>query len=382
MRVKVIHVVERIDDRYGGPARSIPYTAWSATTDHVEHLILSGSYAPSDINSVCEELGVNYRQFRINGSRKIAFSAGVTRSLIRHLRNDSNTIVHIHNSWNYVPFIVWLLSFVFKFSIIFSPRGALFKWSLNQGKYRKLLAWYFFQKSLLKKVDSIHVTSEQERLAVEKKCGCKNISLIPNGIFGTSAFDLSNAELRMASIEPLVLLFASRIHPKKGLDILLDSLANEHFAVPVVIWVAGDFSSDEYRNVILSKVESLGSNIDVQFFGHLRVEELNDLYRKAHLFVLPSHTENFGIAVAEALNAGLPVLTSVHTPWRELQDMGAGYFVELSICRIRESITDFCELDPQQRIQMSKAASHLAKRYDWRVLGDRYVDMYLKVVQG
>lgn len=87
MRVKVIHVVERIDDRYGGPARSIPYTAWSATTDHVEHLILSGSYAPSDINSVCEELGVNYRQFRINGSRKIAFSAGVTRSLIRHLRN-------------------------------------------------------------------------------------------------------------------------------------------------------------------------------------------------------------------------------------------------------------------------------------------------------
>lgn len=382
MRVKVIHVVERIDDRYGGPARSIPYSAWSATTDHVEHIILSGSYGPSDINSVCEELGVNYQQFRITGPRKIAFSIGFTRSLVRHLREDSNTIVHIHNSWNYVPFIVWLLRFIFKFTIIFSPRGALFKWSLNQGKYRKLLAWHSFQKSLLEKVDSIHVTSEQERLEVKNLCVCKNISLIPNGIFAAQEFDLSNAELRMASIEPLVLLFASRIHPKKGLDLLLDSLVESDFTFSIVIWIAGDFSSDDYRNVILSKVESLSSNINVQFYGHLSTGELNNLYRKAHLFVLPSHTENFGIVVAEALNAGLPVLTSVHTPWRELEETGAGYFVELSIWRIRAAIIDFYELHPQQRVQMSKAASHLAQRYDWRVLGGRYVDMYLRGVQG
>ena len=165
-------------------------------------------------------------------------------------------------------------------------RGSLFPWSLKQGRLRKFLAWNFFQKNLLTRADAIQVTSQQE---LDQLCalGFKSTTiLIPNGISRFDKQDLKFNINRMKNIEPLILMFASRIHPKKGLDLLLKSLRSSHFDFPITLWVAGDFSDAKYESLIMSEVAALNDNIDVTFFGHLGPSELYKMYERAHLFVL------------------------------------------------------------------------------------------------
>ena len=126
----------------------------------------------------------------------------------------------------------------------------------------------------------------------------------------------------------------------------------------------------------MSEVAALNDNIDVTFFGHLGPSELYKMYERAHLFVLPSHSENFSIVIAEALSVGLPVLTSVNTPWEALPTHRAGYCIELSVQEIINSIRHFRDLEEAQRDHMSRQALRLAESYDWRTLGIRYREMY------
>ena len=136
-RLQVLHVVERIDDAYGGPAKSIPFTAVYSSTPTVEHQIYAGRYDASDRNSVCDHFGLTYKQFDFLGSTKVAFSPGLSRAIYRFVRENKNPIVHIHNSWNFVPFFVFLLRLFMDFKVVVSVRGSLFPWSLNQRKTLK-----------------------------------------------------------------------------------------------------------------------------------------------------------------------------------------------------------------------------------------------------
>lgn len=380
-RISILHVVERIDDRYGGPAKSIPFTAWYSGTENSSHRIYSGCYGSSDKNSVCDALDLPYRQFTIFGPSKIAFSLDLCRAVYRFVREEENPIVHVHNSWNFVPLWVFLLSYFVQFRIVVSVRGSLFPWSLKQGRIRKLLAWKAFQKKLLLRANVVHVTSEDERDQLCYLGISKNLELIPNGVH----FELSNTPCPIvrpnhSSNTPLRLLFVSRVHPKKGIDILISALSSAAIGFALELVVAGDFSDDGYRKKIESMVSALSDSVSVSFLGHVCANQLAVLYSEADLFVLPSHTENFGIVIAEALSHGLPVLTTIHTPWLEVKTRGAGYVIDNNEGALVEALIDFHQKNNEKRLEMSQNARDLIAKYDWLRVGPAYADMYERII--
>ncbi len=380
---EILHVVERIDDQYGGPAKSIPYTAWSASTEHLRHRIYAGRYTAADRNSVCEELAIPYQQFDTTGSPKLGFSTGLAKAVLRFVRDHENPVVHIHNSWNFVPFWIWLISCFLDFRIVVSVRGSLFPWSLDQGKVRKKVAWLLFQKRLLKQADAVHVTSDEERAQLEALGISGNLVQIPNGVPIETSHE-SETAIRIANFapgEPLRLIFVSRLHAKKGVDILFKALADPRIEFPVELTLAGAFSDDQYRDQIEALDRMLPESVTTKFVGHVDKQRIVELFAQSHLFVLPSHTENFGIAVAEALSYGLPALTTIHTPWHDLKPQNAGYVIDTDKDDLVAALIDFSQRSKEARQEMSQNARALVAAYDWRRLGPSYAEMYDRIAQ-
>lgn len=373
MTKHVLHVVERIADEYGGPARSIPYTAYFSQRETTKHSIASGKYGAEDKNSLCDDLNIEYNQYRLFGPTKLAFSPGLLGQIFNFARKRKNSLIHVHNSWNLVPLFVFIMMMFFKTRVIVSARGAFFPWSLNQGRIRKKIAWHLFQKRLLLSSVAVHVTSEGELRALQEVGISKNVILIPNGVMTHAPLNVAR---QVGSDAVLRLLFVSRIHAKKGVDILLEALASQLIDFDVELTVAGGFSDEGYCRDVEARVRMLPPNISVSFLGHVEHPQLTHLYRKADIFVLPSYTENFGIAIAEALSAALPVITTTHTPWMEVREFSAGYIIDTCPKELTNVILQFNDTDRAQRAVMSENAQRLIAKYDWRQLKSKYQRLY------
>jgi glycosyltransferase involved in cell wall biosynthesis len=372
----VVHVVERIDDRYGGPAKSIPYTAHISSNMSLKHIIISGCYEMSENNSACNSLGIDYYKYKILGPNKLAFSPRAFSQIFYLISRREDTIIHLHNSWNAFPFFIWLLSFFYNFKIIISSRGAFFDWSLLQGKYRKKLAWIIFQKNLLKKSDVVHVTSRDEENALKSLGIFGNIKMIPNGV---PLKNKVNSEIKRSisyQLGVIKILFVSRIHPKKGLEILLRALMSPKISYKIELNIAGDFVSKSYESKIKNIIDGFNDNISVNLLGHVDDKITSELYINSDIFILPSHTENFGIVIAEALSHGLPVITTIHTPWSEIEKFSAGYIIECNSDQLIVALNKFYNTDQTKRLEMSNQAKVLIKKYEWSALKKSYLDMY------
>ena len=101
-----------------------------------------------------------------------------------------------------------------------------------------------------------------------------------------------------------------------------------------------------------------------------------DAYGAADLFVLPTHSENFGIVIAEALASGLPVITTNGTPWAEIQNEFAGYIIPLEKRFLLSSIDNFSKLSILEKNEMAANAKNIAKRYSWDKPGHEMAQLY------
>ncbi len=374
---KIIHVVERLNDEYGGPAKSVPYTAYYSSDSNAKHEVVCGFTQPFSENTVCSQLDISVTYCRIIGPQKIGFSLDYVYVLWIILKKGKNCSIHLHNMWNFFPFYVFILHKFFKFEIYYSIRGALFPWSLEQGKWRKKISWILFQKKLLKLCKVVHVTSEQELCALQKIGVSENVIKIPNGI-PIKSDELEITRIRQKqrnNAKVLNIIFASRIHPKKGVDILLSSVKSI-IDINISIKLAGPTSENDYLNSLRCIISTLPQNISVEFLGHCSTDTLSQLFLQADLFVLPSHTENFGIVIAEALSHGLPVITSTETPWSEITAERAGYIVPVDTDSLCLAIRNFAKLTDYQRAEMSFNAQKIVRKYAWDKLANKYKSIY------
>ena len=135
-----------------------------------------------------------------------------------------------------------------------------------------------------------------------------------------------------------------------------------------------------YKSRLLHLCKTLGIESEALFLGHLPGTDRLLAYASADLFVLPSHSENFGIVVAEALAAGLPVITTDQTPWQEVQREGAGRQIPINA----EALTDALQALMSANVEregMSLAARRIAARYEWSEIGRKFHELYQWVLQ-
>lgn len=383
--MKIVHVIEGLDDSYGGPSKSVPYMAYYCSLHGAEPHLLSTNYTGADSNEIIADKGLAWQVFDTAGPAKLRYSVRLRDRLFEIGAADrGSTIVHVHNLWNYTSYAAFKACQAHGMPLVVSPRGSLFTWSLSQGRTRKKMAWTMFQKKVLN-ASVLHTTSDEEAHAVAKLGVGKRIFRVRNGVElnpgerqGIGAADA----VPMLGLDPgrRHALFMSRLHKKKGLELLFEAWADCPARSEWRLLIAGDTTDTGYLKALKSRVATLGLNDSVQFVGFADANKRALLFAASDLFVLPSFSENFGIVVAEALASGVPVITTVGTPWADLATKKAGWYIDIDRQALSGALSEAMRLSPEELKQMGGNGRRLAVRYDWNDIGKEMVGIYQQIL--
>ena len=253
---------------------------------------------------------------------------------------------------------------------------------MQQKSRKKQLYLQLIERANLNGSQALHFTTKQEQLEVSL-LGLKAPNFIlPLGIFPSTPID--NARQRLHQLfnipanEPII-LFLSRLHPKKGLDYLIQALSKSHHRFTFVLAGSG---SPEYEAQIKSLVSSTGLRDRTILVGFVQGEFKDILIQGSDLFVLTSHSENFGIVVLEALVAGLPLLITPGVALAPIvKQHQVGYVTELDVsaiaCAIDESLTN-----SQAAKEMSERGRQLVlEKYTWEQIALQMQQIYAYILQ-
>ena len=384
LRPTIFHIIENLDDTYGGPSRSVPNLAASTKRLGGKARLLSVEWYAAERNDVVQREQRSWKSYPLLGPRKVCFSPRLIQALNAQVW-AGGSLIHLHTLWNAVAVASFRTAQGNKIPLVVSPRGALYSWSLAQGRIRKSLAWRVFLKRALQRAALIHVTEPNEARAVRELGISAPLIIVPNGVEQVpSALLRGWFSLRSARLEaPLRYLFLSRIHKKKGVDVLLKAWARSVARTRGgQLDIAGPFATPAYEQEIRLLVDALDVKDSVRFLGMLTGEDREQAFLGADVFVLPSHTENFGVAVVEALARGLPVITTKGTPWKSIAENDAGWWIELSEDSLKGTLDEVSELSRVALIAMGGRAVSLARNFAWERLTEELLAAYRWVLGG
>ena len=267
-------------------------------------------------------------------------------------------VVHVHGLWLPLHHGAARAARQAHTPLVVSIRGMLEPWALAHRRWKKRLAWPLYQRRDLQQAAVLHATSVAEAGAIRGRGLTSPIALIPNGVEVPAVLP---ERVRSATRRAL---FLGRLHPIKGLPMLIEAWRR----VGPVGWelVLAGPDEDGHRATLDAQVHAAGLGDAISFAGPVADADKWALYRTADVFVLPSHTENFGLVVAEALGAGVPVLTMKGTPWCELETHRCGWWTDVSVDALAAALTE-ATLSPRADLDAMGARGHalILDRYGW-----------------
>lgn len=295
-------------------------------------------------------------------------------------------IVHNHGLWMWPNAYARMAAVRCGRPLVISPRGMLDTWSLRRSRIKKAVAWRMFEKRNLRSARLFHATSPAEVANVRAMELEQAAVLAPNGV---DLPDLSACPPRslLESAFPQLqgkrwVAFLSRLHPKKGIDVLLSawSLHRDVVAGGSMLVIAGP-DLIGYGKDVKRMIREAGLQGSVVLTGELRGDRKDALLANAEVFVLPSYSENFGIAIAEALAWGRPVIASTATPWSEVADCRAGWWIEPETVAMARTLGEALALPEGDLGMMGRAGRALvATRYSWRAAAEAVTEAYEKLL--
>lgn len=315
--LRIIQVIPHVGNEASGPSYSGVRLSQSLALLNNEVLLLSVKDGQLKDND----------QFSHRVYRKCSFPDKLWRSprLLEALRTEtkSASIVHSHGMWvmpNVYP--GWATRRTAA-RLVISPRGTLSNWALSRSEYIKRLFWRLLQEPAIRHADCFHATAESEYEDVRRLGFCQPVCIIPNGIDVPEFIPKTAKDIR-------TLLFLGRVHPKKGIDILLHAwrAVMDRYSE----WRLRIVGPDNEGYLPLMQKLAIDLKLErVEFAGPLFGEDKITSYREAELFVMPTHSENFGIVVAEALASGTPAIVTNGAPWAGLNTHSAGWWIDIGV---------------------------------------------------
>jgi glycosyltransferase involved in cell wall biosynthesis len=258
--------------------------------------------------------------------------------------------------------------------LITCPMGMLEPWALQQKRLKKQVAWHVYQKRDLQLCTALQATAGPEAYHLRELGIRQPIAIIPHGVDLPAAIELARLRRHTDKSGQRVALFVSRIHPKKGLKELIEAWAR----VKQVGWrlvIAGP-DSYGYTETIADLIHRSGATA-IEMCGPVFGEDKRALFASANLFLLPTHSENFGLVVAEALAHGVPVITTTAAPWAELPETGCGWWIAPGIEPLVEAMQEaFGMSSADLRIMGEKGRRMVQDRYSWRAVVERHIQLY------
>ena len=301
---------------------------------------------------------------------------GVARSFVTATRKALHTadVVHGHGLWrlsNLFP----LFQSTPTAKLVCSPHGMLSGWSLRHRRWRKAPFWHLAQAPALARIDLFHATAESEYLDIRRLGFTQPIVLLPIGIDVPAHRAMAGREQQAGRAGHVNstsnVLFLGRIHPVKGIDVLLRAWQPLEAMHPGwTLTLAGPGEASHLRDA-----KALAGSLGLRrcaFVGEVTGDAKAALFAQARYLVLPSRSENFAVVVAEALACALPVIASTATPWHELPARGCGWFVPPDVSPLRDALRQaLCMPDAMHQQMGARGRAWMQQDYSWPVIAER-----------
>lgn len=303
---------------------------------------------------------------------------------IRIGETGSSEIVHFHGVWQ--PRFLKVSKHCRRYDVpyVVSPHGMLEPWAFKHKWWKKWPYFHIVERHHVARAKRLLATSDSEARHLQDFFPKSRCEVIPLGL-ATAAkqpdYIAARSSLGWKDSE-FILLFLSRVHPKKGLHLLLSALTKLQPGLRqrtrLVIVGSGESSYLRRLRKFHEDYRSLLPRID--WIGEVWTDEKWRYLQGADLFCLPSYSENFGLAVLEALQVGTRVLTTNQTPWRSIESWNAGYIVDPTEAAIRSVLTNHMTNSLQWSAeQRDFLAQQIHRTFSWEAIGPRYLQFYKEI---
>ena len=337
--LRVLMATEGLGVAFGGPAVSVPELARALALSGIE----IGLWAAANREP--------QRQGRLECERLTLLSGTLESALDAYPDID---VIHDNGLWRRHNHVLATLARKRGIPRIVSTRGMLQPWARKNKALKKRIAWELYQKSDLEHATVLHGTSEDESAELARLNLGPEIVTIPNGVeipdLGSPAW--GDAPRRDKPNAHRQALFLSRLHPMKGLPLLIDAWARVRPA-GWILAIAGP-DEDGHRQHVERMIHDYGLETVVTFLGPLDKRGKLEAFRDSEFFVLPSYAESFGMVIAEAFAAELPVLTTNRTPWGHIVSAGCGWIADVTETSMAETLSIVTSLDRDTLIMMGQ----------------------------
>lgn len=366
--MNLLHVVPDVSQEAAGPSYSVPRLcqALAALGNEVE---LACVAARGPIEGVTVAV---YPAWRF--PRRFAVSIALARSL-RHQSRQVD-VVHNHSLWSMVNFAAGWVASSQRALLVTSPHGTLSPWALDRRKSAKRLLWPL-QARVLRGAGLLHATSIFEYRDIRRLGLTAPVVILPIGI---DLPPLSTSS--QANGGPRTLLFLGRIHPVKGLDRLLSAWGRLQRSQPEwQLVIAGHGEAAHERDI-----RALAASLQLQrvtFPGPLYGNAKSAVFNAADLFVLPTHSENFGVAVAEALAHSCPAVVGHGAPWPGLETENCGWWVDNDVDSLTGSLQAAMSLSSDQLVEKGRnGRAWMERDFRWESVAQRTQAAYQWRING
>lgn len=381
--MKVLTFISSLSLNGGGPSRSVPMLVKGLSEVGVDITLMT--IRSEDMNThALDDCSALFKVFENNFTYK---------DLEDFVLQNQFDLIQLQSMWDLSYHKLACIAVKHKIPYIITPRGMLEPWSLNQKRWKKRLALWLYQMKDLQRAACIFTTAEMEAMHVRDLGVRGPISVIPNGI-STEGYSCRTS---MQGVKKQI-LFLSRIHEKKGIELLIDAF---YFLYPQFqdwkVIIVGNGEA-EYIDSLKQRVARYGLSEVVQIMPPVFGDEKIRLYQQSSLFCLPSYSENFGMVIAEAMSCGVPALTTTGTPWELLNGhvatMGAslevlgcnrrtGWCIELNQENLVKALSEAMSLSPEVLYQMGQKGSELISRnFNYRSVAMKTVRLYEWILKG
>lgn len=386
--MRILHVIAGLAPRYGGPSQ--------ACIELCRELAKQGEQVSIYTTNIDgeEELrvplyrpfwkdGVEIRYFPVQTPRYYKFSFPLAKVLKTTISEFD--IVHIHSLYLFPPTIAAYYCRRYGIPYIVRPHGTLDPYLFDRHRGRKWVYEHLFEWRNLNRAAAIHFTTIEE-MELTRPLGLKAPGVVvPIGL-NPREYDEAPALGSFRTIHPetqgkKIILFLSRLHFKKGLDLLVKAfgqIARQREDVHLVLAGPDD---DGYGTQVRQWLEHEGTGEKCTFTGMLLGTEKLAAFRDADVFILPSYSENFGIAVTEAMACSLPVVVSDKVNiWREVATSNAGLVVRCNAQEVSDALIHLLD-NPSLGKEMGRQGRRLVEeQFTWESVGSQMIQVYQQIL--
>jgi glycosyltransferase involved in cell wall biosynthesis len=388
--MKILHVIPSVAPVRGGPSHAILAMVKALREQGVDAEIATTNDNGINLLDVPLQQRIEYQQVpvwffprfspKVEPIREFVFSSQLTSWLWQNVCEYD--LLHIHAVFSYSSTVAMVIARIKGIPYIIRPGGHLCEWSLQQSSHKKQIYLTLIGRAALNHSQGFHFTTEQEQKEASKLSFQSPSFILPHGLSIPASIPDARHRLRqllkVPEDEP-VILFLSRLHPKKGLDYLIPAmgkLTHQRFT-----FVLAGGGSPEYEAKINALLVSAGLQERTYCSGFVTGEMKNLLLQGADMFALTSHSENFGVAVLEAMAVGLPVVITPNVALASvIEKHQVGYVPQQDVDAISATIAH-CLAHPQQAKQKGAQARKLIlEEYTWDQITKKIIRAYATII--